>query len=58
MDYNAYQEPNSPNTFTSITGTTYYTGLSYETKFNNPLIINGNYSTDYHTATTAQAAAT
>jgi hypothetical protein len=39
--YNAYEEPNSPSTLTSITGTIYYTGLSYETKFNNPLIING-----------------
>jgi hypothetical protein len=39
--YNAYEEPNSPSTLTAITGTVYYTGLSYETKFNSPIIING-----------------
>ena len=38
---NDYEEPNSPSTLTAITGTAYYTGLSYETKFNNPIIING-----------------
>lgn len=38
---NEYQEPNSPSSFTGITGTAYYTGLSYETKFNNPIIISG-----------------
>ena len=38
---NVYAEPNSPSTLTGITGTVYYTGLSYETKFNNPIIING-----------------
>jgi outer membrane protein assembly factor BamB len=38
---NLYEEPNSPSTLTGITGTAYYTGLSYETKFNNPLIISG-----------------
>ncbi len=38
---NVYEEPNSPSTLTGITGATYYTGLSYETKFNNPIIING-----------------
>jgi len=38
---NEYQEPNSPSSYTGITGTAFYTGLSYETKFNNPLIISG-----------------
>lgn len=38
---NAYEEPNSPSTQTGITGTAFYTGLSYETKFNNPIIISG-----------------
>jgi hypothetical protein len=38
---NQYEEPNSPSTQTGITGTAFYTGLSYETKFNNPIIISG-----------------
>jgi outer membrane protein assembly factor BamB len=38
---NGYQEPNSPSAGTGITDATFYTGLSYETRFNNPIIING-----------------
>jgi len=38
---NDFQEPNSPSAQTGITGTSYYTGLSYETKFNSPIIISG-----------------
>ncbi len=38
---NSYQEPNSPSSDTGITGVQYYTGLSYEAKFNNPIIISG-----------------
>jgi outer membrane protein assembly factor BamB len=38
---NEYEEPNSPSSLTGITGVSYYTGLSYETKFNNPIIIGG-----------------
>jgi hypothetical protein len=38
---NEFQEPNSPSALTDITGTAFYTGLSYETKFNNPIIISG-----------------
>jgi outer membrane protein assembly factor BamB len=38
---NAYEEPNSPSTLTGITGTAFYTGLSYETKFNTPIVISG-----------------
>ena len=38
---NSYQEPNSPNSQTGITGTAFNTGLSYEPKFNAPIIIHG-----------------
>ncbi len=38
---NEYSTPNSPSTQTGITGTAFYTGLSYETKFNTPIIISG-----------------
>ncbi len=38
---NSYEEPNSPSTQTGITGVAFYTGLSYEAKFNTPIIISG-----------------
>lgn len=38
---NEYDGPNSPSALTGITGVAFYTGLSYETKFNNPIIIGG-----------------
>ncbi|MCW4004913.1 MAG: PQQ-binding-like beta-propeller repeat protein [Candidatus Bathyarchaeota archaeon] len=38
---NEYAGPNSPSSETGITGVAYYTGLSYETKFNTPIIISG-----------------
>ena len=38
---NEYEESNSPSALTGITGATYYTGLSYEAKFNSPIIISG-----------------
>jgi outer membrane protein assembly factor BamB len=38
---NDFEEPNSPSSQTGITSTAFYTGLSYETKFNNPIIISG-----------------
>ena len=38
---NGFQEPNSPSAGTGITDAAFYTGLSYEARFNNPIIING-----------------
>ena len=38
---NSYEEPNSPSTLTGVTSAAYYTGLSYETKFNTPIVIDG-----------------
>ncbi len=38
---NGFEEPNSPSTGTGITDAAFYTGLSYETRFNNPIIIDG-----------------
>ena len=38
---NLDQLPNSPSSPTGVEGAAFYTGLSYETKFNNPIIISG-----------------
>lgn len=38
---NQPQLPNSPTAPTGVEGAAFYTGLSYETKFNNPIIISG-----------------
>jgi len=39
---NGYEEPNSPSAGIGVDAAAYYPGLSYECRFTNPIIINGN----------------